>query len=141
MRKQVQTTIVEPLTASLDLLRQELRPQRISLESIPREIARDWITPEGRARVQVLPKGDPDNTEVLHDFVTAVLAIEPNATGEAVALYESGKTVVRAFIEAGIFALIAIALLLLITLRRLSDVLLTLVPLVIAGVVTRVVGW
>jgi uncharacterized protein len=135
-RKQVETTIVEPLTQSLDLLRQELQPQRISVESIPRKIARDWITPEGHARVQVLPKGDPNDTAVLHDFVTAVLAIEPNATGEAVALYESGRTVVRAFIEAGLFALFAIALLLWITLRRVGDVLLTLVPLLIAGVVT-----
>jgi hopanoid biosynthesis associated RND transporter like protein HpnN len=135
-RKQAETTIVEPLTQSLDLLRQELQPQRIGLESIPQEIARDWMTPEGRARVQVLPKGDPDDTKVLHDFVTAVLAIEPNATGEAVALYESGRTVVRAFIEAGIFALSAIAVLLWITLRRIADVLLTLVPLLIAGVVT-----
>ena len=136
LRKRAETTIVEPLTASLDLLRQQLQPQPISLESIPREITRDWITQEGRARVQVLPKGDPDNTEVLHDFVTAVLAIEPHATGEAVALYESGRTVVRAFIEAGVFALVAIAILLWITLRRIGDVLLTLLPLVIAGVVT-----
>src|SRR5262249_33124978 len=66
---------------------------------------------------------------------SAVLAIEPNATGEAVALYESRNTVVRAFIAAGIFALSAITVLLWITLRRLRDVLLTLVPLLLAGVV------
>src|SRR2546427_3757650 len=41
----------------------------------------------------------------------------------------------RAFVEAGIFALLAIALLLWITLRRISDVLLTLVPLLVAAVV------
>jgi len=51
-------------------------------------------------------------------------------------LFEAGKTVVRAFIESGIFALSAIAVLLWITLRRASDVLLTLIPLLIAGVVT-----
>jgi uncharacterized protein len=38
--------------------------------------------------------------------------------------------------EAGAFALAAIAILLLIALRRLGDVLLTLVPLVVAGIVT-----
>jgi hypothetical protein len=51
-------------------------------------------------------------------------------------LFEAGNTVVRAFIEAGIFALAAIALLLWVTLRRTSDVLLTLVPLLVAIVVT-----
>jgi hopanoid biosynthesis associated RND transporter like protein HpnN len=135
-RKQTEKAVVEPLRVSLDQLRQELKPERITTENIPRELAREWITPDGHARVQVLPKGDPDNTEVLRDFVTAVLAVEPNATGPAVSLYEAGNTVVRAFIEAGIFALSAIALLLWITLRRITDVLLTLVPLLVAGVVT-----
>jgi hopanoid biosynthesis associated RND transporter like protein HpnN len=136
VREHAETTIVKPLHWSLDQLRQQLKPQRISAETIPRELAREWITPDGRARVKVLPKGDPDDTAVLRDFVRAVLAIEPNATGEAVALYESGNTVVRAFIEAGLFALSAIVVLLWITLRRLGDVLLTVVPLLVAGVVT-----
>jgi uncharacterized protein len=53
-----------------------------------------------------------------------------------VSFLESGRTVVRAFMEAGIWALGAIAILLWLTLRRISDVLLTLVPLLVAGVVT-----
>ena len=51
-------------------------------------------------------------------------------------LYEARNTVVRAFIEAGIFALSAIAILLWIALRRMGDVVLTLLPLLVAGVVT-----
>ncbi len=135
-RKQAETAVVDPLRISLDQLRQELKPERVTAESIPPDLAREWIAPDGHARVQVLPKGDPDNTEVLREFVTAVLAVEPNATGPAVALFEAGHTVVRAFIQAGIFALSAIAVLLWITLRRITDVLLTLVPLLVAGVVT-----
>jgi predicted RND superfamily exporter protein len=65
-----------------------------------------------------------------------VLAVEPNATGPAVFLYEARNTVVRAFIEAGIFALSAITILLWIALRRMGDVVLTLLPLIVAGVVT-----
>ncbi len=41
-----------------------------------------------------------------------------------------------AFIEAGVLALVAIAILLFIALRRVTDVLLTLVPLLLAGAVT-----
>ena len=135
-RKQAETAVVDPLRISLDQLRQELKPERVTAENLPPDLAREWIAPDGHARVQVLPKGDPDNTEVLREFVTAVLAVEPNATGPAVALFEAGHTVVRAFIQAGIFALSAIAVLLWITLRRITDVLLTLVPLLVAGVVT-----
>jgi uncharacterized protein len=136
LRKQAETTIVEPLRISLERLRLQLEPQLITTETLPRDLAHEWVTPDGHARVRVLPKGDPDDTAVLRDFVASVLAIEPNATGEAVALYESRNTVVRAFMEAGIFALSAIAVLLWIALRRVGDVLLTLVPLLVAGVVT-----
>src|SRR5205814_1107125 len=108
----------------------------VTVATIPPELKRDWVAPDGRARVQVLPKGDPEDTAVLRKFVPAVLAVEPDATGPAAMLYEAGNTIVRAFIEAGIFALAAIALLLWITLRRVTDVLMTLVPLLLAAVVT-----
>ena len=136
IRRAVEAAVGEPLRLSFDQLRDELEPQRITTDTIPVDLKREWITLDGRARVEVLPKGDPDNTTVLRDFVKAVLAVEPNATGPAVLLYEAGNTVVWAFIEAGAFALAAIALLLWITLRRIGDVLLTLVPLLVAGVVT-----
>ena len=136
LREAVETAVVAPLRISLDQLRQELDPERVTADTIPADLKRDWVTPDGRSRVQVLPKGDPDDTKVLRNFVSAVLAIEPNATGPAVLLFEAGNTVVLAFIEAGIFALAAIALLLWITLRRIADVLLTLVPLLVAVVVT-----
>jgi hypothetical protein len=135
-RKRVEAAIVEPLRFSLDRLRGELNPEPISAETIPPNLAREWLTANGNARIQVLPKGDPDDTQTVRKFVNAVLAVEPNATGPAVMLYEAGNTVLRAFIESGIFALTAIFILLLITLRRLSDVLLTLVPLLVAGIVT-----
>jgi uncharacterized protein len=135
-RQEVEAAVAGPLRFSLNQLREELRPQRITTESIPADLERAWVAPDGRARVQVLPKGDPDDTKLLRDFVTSVLAVEPDATGPAVLMFEAGNTVVRAFTEAGVFALAAIAVLLWITLRRIADVLLTLIPLLVAGVVT-----
>jgi predicted RND superfamily exporter protein len=97
---------------------------------------RDWLSPDGTARVKALPKGDPNDTNVLRGFATAVLRAEPSATGGAVSLYESARTVTEAFIQAGILAIAAITILLFIALRRVTDVLMTLVPLLLAGVVT-----
>jgi hypothetical protein len=135
-RRAVEAAVVDPLRFSLDQLRASLKPQRIAIDTVPSDLAREWVTADGRARIQVLPSGDPDDTDVLRNFVRAILAVEPNATGPAVMLFEAGNTVVSAFITAGFFALAAIAILLLITLRRIADVLLTLVPLLVAGVVT-----
>jgi hopanoid biosynthesis associated RND transporter like protein HpnN len=135
-RGRAEAAFVAPLRVSLDHLRSLLKAQRITEKSIPSDLARQWVTPDGRAKVELLAKGDPDDTETLRNFVSAVLAADPTATGPAVMLFEAGNTVVRSFFQAGTFALFAIALLLLIVLRRISDVLLTLVPLLVAGVVT-----
>ena len=135
-RARFATALVQPLKYSLDQVRSELKPEPVTVATIPHDLADEWMTPDGRARIQVLPKGDPNNTAILRAFVNAVSAIEPNATGSAVLLYEAGNTVVHAFFQSGVFALCAIALLLWITLRRVTDVLLTLVPLVVAGAVT-----
>jgi uncharacterized protein len=136
LRERAEAVFVAPLRYSLDQLRSALQPDHVSMETIPPALARQWMTPDGRARIELLPKGDPNDTEVLRSFVNAVLAIDPNAAGPAVQLFEAGEAVVHAFIEAGIFALAAIAILLLLTLRRIGDVMLTLIPLVIAGIVT-----
>jgi len=135
-RARFAAALSEPLKFSLDQLRGELKPEPVTVANIPPELRDEWLTRDGRARIQVLPKGDPNNTETLRSFVTSVTAVEPNATGSAVLLYEAGNTVVHAFFQSGVFALAAIALLLFITLRRVTDVLLTLVPLIVAGAVT-----
>jgi hypothetical protein len=69
-------------------------------------------------------------------FVSAVLAVAPQATGNPILIQESANAVVGAFLEAGGLALASITLILLFVLRRWSDVLVTLVPLLLAGVVT-----
>ena len=51
-------------------------------------------------------------------------------------IQESANTVVKAFAEAGTLAFFSIMLILLVVLRRFSDMVYTLVPLVLAGVVT-----
>ena len=135
-RKLAEAAVAPSLSYDLERLRNSLDPQLVTIKNLPKDLARDWLLPDGRARVQVLPKGDPSNVNVLRDFATSVLATEPSATGPAISLYESGKTVIDAFVEAGILALVAIVILLLIALRRVTDVLLTLIPLLLAGAVT-----
>ena len=60
----------------------------------------------------------------------------PGATGEAIGGTEWGQTIVVAFAEAAGLALVSIAILLWIVLRRVTDVLVTLIPLLVAEIVT-----
>jgi uncharacterized protein len=136
VRARAEAAVVPSLTYDLDRLRKSLNPEMVTIKTMPPNLVRDWLLPDGRARVQAVPKGDPNDTNVLREFAVAVLSAEPSATGAAVSLYESGKTITTAFIEAGAMALAAITVLLFIALRRVRDVLLTLVPLLLAGAVT-----
>ena len=135
-RGRAEAATVPSLRGDLAGLRSSLDPEPVTVATLPVSLVRDWILSDGRARVQVLPEGDPSHNGVLRRFASAVLAVEPSATGSAISLYESAKTVTEAFFQAGTIALIAIAVLLFFALRRLSDVLLTLIPLLMAGAVT-----
>ncbi len=135
-RAKAQDVLVRPLKIMLAQLRDLLQAGPVSVETLPDALVRSWRTDDGRIRVEALPKGDPNDNETLRRFADAVLAAEPAAIGGPVSILKSGDTIVGAFIQAGLWALITISLLLWIVLRRFTDVLLTIVPLMVAGVVT-----
>jgi uncharacterized protein len=137
LRQKADTAFVQPLLIDLSGLRQSLQPQQeVTPSSLPSDVVRDWMTPAGQARIEIAPKGNANNSATLINFVRAVLLTQPNATGPAVETYEWGQTIIFAFLEAGACAISSIAILLWIALRRPGDVLLTLIPLLVAAAAT-----
>ncbi len=136
MRDKAETTFISPLNVALDQVRSLLKAQPVSVKTLPHDILADWTSSDGRTRVEAQPKGDPNDNDTLRSFAAAVLNVEPTAIGGPISILKSGDTIVSAFIQAGGWALLSIAILLWIVLKRIGDVLLTLVPLVLAGVVT-----
>ena len=135
-RDKVQAIFVMPLKIVLDQLKNSLQAQPVSLKTLPPDIVNSWKAKDGLMRVEAQPRGDPNDNDTLRKFAGAVLDAEPNAIGGPVSILKSGDTIVKAFIHAGLTALIVISFLLWLTLRRITDVLLTLVPLLVAGAVT-----
>jgi hypothetical protein len=136
VRQRAEVTFVQPLRTALDDLRNLLKAQEVTRANLPADLVGQWVTPDGQARVDVAPKGDSNDNVVLQRFARAVQSIAPNATEGPISILEARQAIVSAFIEAGACALLSIGLLLWITLRRVGDVLLTLVPLLLACVVT-----
>src|SRR5258708_22010419 len=132
-RDKAQNIFVSPLKVVFDELKNPLQAAPVTLSALPPELVAGWKAKDGLMRVEALPKGDPNDNDNLRKFADAVLAAEPTAIGGPVSILKSGDTVVNAFIHAGIYALLVIGLLLWITLRRITDVLMTLVPLLVAG--------
>jgi uncharacterized protein len=144
-RAAAEDALIPGLRTMLEQLRTSLQAGPVTLESLPAEIRQNWLATDGRARVEVDPKGDANDNETLRRFVAAVRTIDPDVAGSAASIQDSGRTVVEAFIRAGIGGLMGITLILTVTLRRASDILLTLAPLFLSGLLTLgfsvLLGW
>ena len=135
-RRAAEAALIPGLNTLLDQMRASLQAQPVSLASLPPDLVRDWIAPDGRARIQVTPKGDPDDNRVLEAFTEAVTRIAPDANGAPISIQNGGETVVGAFIEAGALSFVAITALLFLVLRRPRDVVITMAPIVLTGLLT-----
>jgi uncharacterized protein len=135
-RVRATNAFIIPLEMDLDSLRQSFRAKPVDIKSLPQDLLGDWVTQDGRERVDILPKGNPNDDKTIANFARAVLVAEPTATGQAVEILKWAETMIEALIQAAAIAFCAIAILLWIPLRRTGDVLLTLVPLLVAGLAT-----
>lgn len=136
MRAAASDVLVPPLNVMLNQARALLQAEAVSRDTLPPEIAADWVASDGRARVQIFPKGDSNDNAVLARFTKAVRAVAPEATGLPVATQEAAKTVAWAFVQAGVLALILVSLLLFAVLRDAREVAFTLAPVVLSGFLT-----
>ncbi|AMB46631.1 MMPL family transporter [Methylobacterium sp. AMS5] len=123
------TTDLKTLMSRLSGL---LDPKKITLDNLPKPLKAEWVTSDGRARIEVHPKGDSNDDEVLRRFAKEVQTIDPHATGAPIATTESSYTILGAFVQAGLTALALIFILLSVALRKPWDVAMTLGPLVLA---------
>jgi hopanoid biosynthesis associated RND transporter like protein HpnN len=136
MRTRAAEMLLPGLATVLEQVRESLHPQSITITTLPPELVRGWLTPDGRARLSITPKGDANENGVLTRFIAAVIREVPDATGTALSIREAGRAVVSAFAEAGVLSFVAITGLLLVTLRRVRDVAITMAPIVLTGLLT-----
>jgi hopanoid biosynthesis associated RND transporter like protein HpnN len=135
-RARATEALVPGLQTMLLTVATTLTAQKVTIATMPADMQRDWVAPNGTARIQVTPRDTRNDPSVLKHFVDAVRKVAPDATGAPISIRESGNTIVGAFIEAGVLSFIVITILLLITLRRLFDVIMTLAPLLLTGLLT-----
>ena len=125
------------LPLQLSRLREALTA--VTLADIPEDLRRDWVLPDGRARLQALPKAQVNGGRTLRRWVKAALKAVPQAAGSAVWILKSADTITSAFQIAAYSALGAIAIILTLALRRWLDVVLVMTPLLISGLLTTLV--
>ncbi len=119
-------------------LRQALAAGPVTLADVPADLRRQWLLPDGRARLQVLPDPTMQKGKAIRRLVDSVGAIVPQEAGSAVWIVRSAQTIIGAFSVAAASAVVAIAFILALALRKLLDVMLVMTPLVVSALITVV---
>src|SRR5262249_17515885 len=101
VRARAAAVFLSPLAYALDAMRELLQAEPVTEQNIPQDFAHDWIKPDGLARLQVHPRGDPNDNETLRRFAHAVLAVEPTANGGAITLLQGRRPGAPALLQAG----------------------------------------
>jgi uncharacterized protein len=136
IRDEAERVLVTPLMTTLRQVRDLLSAEHVTIDTLPPALKSAWVAPDGEVRIEARPSGDGNDNSVLHRFVDAVRKVAPEASGAPVFIVEAAATIVKAFFQAAVWSLLSIAVILFIALRRWQDVALTLVPLLVAVIVT-----
>ncbi len=132
----LQEALLVNLPPMLSELADSLSAEEVSLADVPPTLLARRQTPDGRVLVEVFPKAQPDDQAGRRRFAAAVQSIVPEASGEAIAITEGGRAVIKSFYQAGAFTFALITLLLLVVLRSVRDLLMSMAPLILAGLLT-----
>ena len=134
--EKMQTTLLGTLPNAMNELLVSLNAKEVSLGDLPADTKDRWLSKEGQYRIQIFPKKDLNDLNNLQQFITDVQSVAPETTDLPVIYWESMKEVVAAFQKAITIALITIALLLYAIRRNITDTLLVMTPLILAGLFT-----
>ncbi|MBU2835399.1 MMPL family transporter [Acidithiobacillus thiooxidans] len=132
----LQNSVMGTLPGELKQLGMALSAGPVNLQTLPAALKDRYVGAAGQARVEIFPKANLSSNQAMYQFVQSVLKVEPRAVGTPVMLVQGGEAVLGAFQEATYIALASISLLLLLALRRYRDVLLIMIPLLLAALFT-----
>jgi len=132
----VQSALLGTLPGVMNDLLTGLNAGAITLADLPPDISERWLSKDGWYRIQIFAKKDLNDLANLEAFINDVQSLAPETTDLPIMYWESMKAVVGAFEQAISIALITIALVLYGIRRNITDTLLIMTPLVLAGLFT-----
>ena len=123
------------------LLRNNLDPPGpITMADVPAQLKNRLISRDGtKYLLQIYPKKSIWDREPLEEFIGQLRQVDPDVAGSPIVGYESIRAMKQGYTEAGLYALIAVLVVTFITLRRVGDTVLAIIPLGIGMIWTA--GW
>lgn len=134
--EKLQTSLLGTLQDTMNSLFRGLQAGTVTLDTLPKDLTERWLSKDGLYRIMIFPSKDLNELDNLKEFIGEVRKIAPHATDLPVIYLETGDAVVKAFQQALMAALLAITVVLLIIQRSIKETLLTLLPLLMAAILT-----
>ncbi len=101
----------------------------MTADDLPKGVKERFVSNKGRYAVYAFPKESIWDRPALANFLDEARAVAPGLTGFPETFYENTEVMIRGFYEAAVYATIAVVLLLLLDLHRISYVFIAILPL------------
>ena len=133
--------IIPPLKSEIDWLEEALSAEEITLSDLPLAQLRRLVSEEEKVIVSVTPSINVMPVESLRHFTESVISVADEFTGRPVLDLGIGDIVVKSFWTAIFLACSGIFLILLLSLKSITDSVLVFIPLLITALFTLSVSW
>lgn len=117
----------------MSVLRANLQSRPMTLAQIPRELAGRFIGKEGTYLLKVYPRGNIWGREGVQEFVSEVRSVDPDAIGDPITAWEHGTSMERGYLRGGLYAAIAMAVVIFWSFGSLTQLFLAVLPLAVGG--------
>jgi hopanoid biosynthesis associated RND transporter like protein HpnN len=121
--------LTRDLAADLHRLREVSTPQAIHLEELPASFRERYVGRTGKWKLQVFGKESLWEFGPLRHFTQQISSVDPEATGKPFSTLAGLVAMTSGFRSAGLYALVAMVLVLLLDFRKLGHTLIALAPL------------
>jgi len=128
-----QTALFSDFQKKITLLRRNLQSGPMTVADLPRDLKDRFVGRQGTYLLKVFPAGNVWGREPLQRFVEEVRSVDADIIGNPVVAWDHGRTMERGYLLGGVYATVAMVLIILWSFRSVAHLFLALVPLVLGG--------
>ena len=125
----LQRQVYRDFVTSFQRLQGNLAPRAVGLADVPPEIKRKFISDRGHFLLQIHPAVNIWDRDGAERFVRQLRTVDPDITGTPVITYEAIRLMERAYKQGTLYAIVLVTILTALTLRRVRETVLALLPL------------
>jgi hypothetical protein len=120
----------------LTFLQDNVNPTPITLDDVPPQLRQRFVGKSGRYLLQVFARDNIWEREAMRTFVKQLQSLDANITGPPVIAYYSIRQIQQGYASGGLYAMLAIIVVVIILFRHLRATVLALIPVLFGGLWT-----